>query len=137
MTLLQRRGMTPPQTRRMTLWLPTITQELTSLLVGAVVFHGRSLGLEVRVVEIHDLWLTVPEVVVSGSPRAVDQFEYDVLRGCAFLETGGLRDIDPRCESARYAEAFANWLAQQSDGWQVDEWTHLLAHSTREPPRSS
>jgi len=127
----QEREIPPAQKRAVMLWLPTISRELTSLLVSVVVFHGRSLGLDVAVVEVHDLWLTTPEVVVSGNASAVGQFEYDVLRGCAFLETGGLRDIDPRTEPHRYAEAFANWLAQQSDsvseaseGWCCDSNTH-------------
>jgi hypothetical protein len=103
------------QTRGFMLWLPSITEALTSLLVGAVVYHGRMLGLDVTVAQIHDLWLTTPQVFVTGSGRSVEQFESDVLRACTFLETGGLREIDPRSEPVRYAEAFANWLAQQSD----------------------
>jgi hypothetical protein len=104
-----------PQTRGFMLWLPPTTEALTSLLVGAVVYHGRTLGLNVTVAEIHDLWLTTPQVIVTGSERSVGQFESDVLRGCTFLETGGLRDIDPCSEPLRYAEAFANWLAQKTD----------------------
>jgi len=101
------------QTRGFMLWLPSINAALTSLLVSAVVYHARSLGLHITVVEVHDLWLTTPRVSVTGSARSVAQFESDVLRGCTFLETGGLRDIDPRSEPLRYAEAFTNWLAQQ------------------------
>ena len=111
----QTRATLAAQTRAVRLWLPTVSRELTSLLVSAVTFHGRSLGLDVTVVEGHDLWLTVAEVVVSGDANAVSHFEYDVLHGCALLETGILRDIDPRSEPYRYAGAFANWLAQQSD----------------------
>ena len=86
------------------------------MLVSAVVYHGRTLGLDVTVAEIHDLWLTTPKVIVTGNRPCVQQFESDVLRGCTFLKTGGLLDIDQRSEPHRYAEAFANWLAQQSDG---------------------
>jgi len=107
-------------TRGFMLWLPSVDEALSSLLVSAVVYHGRSLGLDVTVAEIHDLWLTTPKVIVTGSRRCVQQFESDVLRGCTFLKTGGLRDIDQRNEPRRYAEAFANWLAQQSDGRQLD-----------------
>ena len=103
------------QTREFMLWLPSIGEALTCLLVGAVVYHGRALGLNVTVAEIHDLWLTTPQVIVTGSWRSVAQFEADVLRACTFLETGGLREIDPASEPLRYAEAFANWLAQQPD----------------------
>jgi hypothetical protein len=112
-------------TRGFMLWLPSIDEALTALLVSAVVYHGRSLGLDVTVAEVHDLWLTTPKVIVTGSRRSVRQFESDVLRGCTFLETGGLRDIDPRSEPLRYTEAFANWLAQQSDGRQLGELTEI------------
>lgn len=101
------------QTRALMLWLPTESPNLTSLLVGTVVNHGRSLGLEVAVVEIHDLWLTTPQVVVTGDPHAVGRFESDVLRGCAYLETGGQADIDVHERPEKYAHAFACWLAQQ------------------------
>ena len=94
--------------------LPSINGTVTSLLVSAVVYYGRSLGLEVRVAEIHDLWLMTPQVIVTGSPSAVSRFETDVLRACTFLESGGLGDIDPCSEPLRYAEMFSYWLAQQS-----------------------
>lgn len=110
-------------TRGFMLRLPSVDEALASMLVSAVVYHGRSLGLDVTVAEIHDLWLTTPKVIVTGSRACVHQFESDVLRGCTFLETGGLRDIDPRSEPLRYAEAFANWLAQQSDGRQFGSQT--------------
>ena len=94
--------------------LPSINEAGTSLLVSAVVYYARSLGLQVTVAEIHDLWLTTPQVIVTGDPSVVSRFEADVLRGCTFLETDGLRDIDPLSEPLRYAETFANGLAQQS-----------------------
>jgi hypothetical protein len=103
------------QTRGFMLWLPSINEAVTSLLVSAIVYYGRALGLNVTVAEIHDLWLTTPQVIVTGSGRSVAQFEADVLRACTFLETGGLRELDPASEPLRYAEAFANWLAQQPD----------------------
>src|SRR5665213_1423037 len=96
------------QTRGFMLWLPSINEAVTSSLVSAVVYHARSLGLDVAVAEIHDLWLTIPQVIVTGDASVVTQFESDVLRGCTFLETGGLNDIDPSSEPLRYAEAFAN-----------------------------
>jgi hypothetical protein len=101
------------QTRELMLWLPTESGNLTSLLVAVVVNHGRSLGLDVAVVEIHDLWLTTPQVVVTGERHAVGRFESDVLRGCAYLETGGQADIDAHEQPDKYAHAFACWLAQQ------------------------
>lgn len=101
------------QTRELMLWLPTASGNLMSLLVAVVVNHGRSLGLEVAVVEIHDLWLTTPQVVVTGERRAVGRFESDVLRGCAYLETGGQADIDTQLQPEKFAHAFACWLAQQ------------------------
>ena len=110
-------------TRGFMLWLPSVDQALAAMLVSAVVYYGRTLGLDVTVAEIHDLWLTTPKVIVTGSRPCVQQFESDVLRGCTFLKTGGLRDIDQRSEPHRYAEAFANWLAQQSDGRQLDAET--------------
>lgn len=110
-------------TRGFMLWLPSVDQALAAMLVSAVVYYGRTLGLDVTVAEIHDLWLTTPKVIVTGSRPCVQQFESDVLRGCTFLKTGGLRDIDQSSEPHRYAEAFANWLAQQSDGRQLDAET--------------
>ena len=101
------------QTRGFMLWLPSIDQAVTSLLVSAVVYHGRSLGLDVTVAEIQDLWLTTPQVIATGSASAVSRFESDAQRGCTFLATGGLCDIDPCSEPLRYAEAFANWFAEQ------------------------
>ena len=71
----QEREMMAAHTRAFRLWLPTISRELTSLLVGAVTFHGRSLGLEVTVVEVQDLWLTLAEVVATGDANAVGQFQ--------------------------------------------------------------
>jgi hypothetical protein len=102
-----------PQTRGFMVRLPSTTEPLTSLLVAAVVYHGRSLGLNVTVAEIHDLWLTTPQVIATGSGKSIAQFESDVLRGCTLLEVGGLRDIDRNAEPQRFAEAFANWLAQR------------------------
>ena len=110
-------------TRGFMLWLPSVDEALAAMLVSAVVYHGRSLGLDVAVAEIHDLWLTTPKVIVTGSRPCVQQFESDVLRGCTFLKTGGLRDIDQHSEPHRYSEAFANWLAQQSDGRRLDAET--------------
>lgn len=104
----------PLQTRGFTLLLPPVNEAVTSSLVGAVIYHARTLGLNVAVAEVHDLWLTTPQVIVTGNASVVSKFESDVLRGCTFLETGGLRDVDPSSEPLRYAEAFANWLAQQS-----------------------
>jgi hypothetical protein len=102
------------QTRGFMLRLPSINEAVTSLLVSAIVYYGRSLGLEVRVAEIHDLWLMTPQIIVTGTPSPVSRFEADVLRACTFLESGGLGDIDPCSEPLRYAEMFSYWLAQQS-----------------------